>query len=328
MFPRGAGFSLIAVAVCLLAWIDFAPWCLVAAGVEGERVILVWENDAVIGTDRHYTQGARLSYSSRDNALPGWMNSVSRRLPAWGFSKGAEKYGIGLGQEIYTPTDLSSPFVVMKDRPYAAWLYGRLTLERRGTTRGAVPVMEVFHFDLGVVGPEALGEEAQDVAHRTDPRGWSNQLRTEPGLALRYGRTYQFAARDDRTKLGVDFLPSAGASLGNVSTGVSLGSTLRFGYNVPNEFQLHNEPGGSPLGLYAFVGAEGRWVARNIFLDGNTFRHSHSVDKIPFVADFRGGASVVAGPVEFTTSYVLRSPEFFGQRGYHQFGSATMTVRF
>lgn len=33
------------------------------------------------------------------------------------------------------------------------------------------------------------------------------------------------------------------------------------------------------FGWYLFAGVEGRAVARNIFLDGNTFRDSRSVDK-------------------------------------------------
>ena len=43
------------------------------------------------------------------------------------------------------------------------------------------------------------------------------------------------------------------------------------------------------LGLYVFARAEGRAVARNIFLDGNTFGHSQSVDHKWLVADLSVG---------------------------------------
>ena len=112
-----------------------------AGGVEGERVSLLWENDAVVRTDRHYTQGARVSYLSRDNTLPDWLSSVSRGLPAFGMKVGAQKYGLGAGQEIYTPKNLGSAVLVADDRPYAGWLYGRLTLERRGTWPGKVAML-------------------------------------------------------------------------------------------------------------------------------------------------------------------------------------------
>jgi hypothetical protein len=313
---------------CLLLLAGLAPGRVAAGGVEGERVSLLWENDTVVRADRHYTQGARVSYLSKDNALPDWLNSVSRRLPAFGMKIGAQKYGFGAGQEIYTPKNLSSRVLVVDDRPYAAWLYGRLTLERRGTGPGMVPMMDTVHLDLGLVGPEALGEQAQDVAHRNDPRGWNNQLRTEPGIALRCQRSLRFATKDEETGVGFDFLPYAGLGLGNIFTGASLGSTVRFGVNVPNDFALHNDAQAPPLGFYVFAGGEGRWVAHNIFLDGNTFRSSHSVHRIPFVADLRAGAAFVAGPFEFTAAYVLRAPEFYGQHGYDQFGSATVTFKF
>jgi hypothetical protein len=313
---------------CLVLLAGLAPGRAAGAGVEGERVSLLWENDAVVRTDRHYTQGARVSYLSRDNALPDWLKSVSGCLPACGMNIGAQKFGLGAGQEIYTPKNLGSAAVILDDRPYAAWLYGRLTLEQRGTGLGQVPMMDTLHLDLGVVGPEALGEQAQDLAHHVDPRGWDNQLRTEPGIVLRCQRSLRFGIKDEGTGLGADFLPYAGAGLGNIFSGASLGSTARFGFNVPNDFELHSDPQTLPLGLYAFAGAEGRWVAHNLFLDGNTFRESHSVDRIPFVWDFRAGAGIVAGPLEFMASYVLRSPEFFGQHSYDQFGSATVTFKF
>src|SRR5262249_19595676 len=145
-----------------------------------------------------------VSYLSSDDALPDWLNTVSRHLPELGMKIGAQKYGLGAGQEIYTPQNLSSAALVVNDRPYAAWLYGRLTLERRGLGLGTVPMLDTMHVDLGVVGAEALGEEAQDLAHRDKPRGWKNQLRTEPGLALRGTRSLRFATKNEETGLGVD----------------------------------------------------------------------------------------------------------------------------
>jgi hypothetical protein len=37
-------------------------------------------------------------------------------------------------------------------------------------------------------------------------------------------------------------------------------------------------------GLYGFVSLDGRAVARDIFLDGNTFTDSHQIDKKYFVS--------------------------------------------
>ena len=44
---------------------------------------------------------------------------------------------------------------------------------------------------------------------------------------------------------------------------------------------------------YLFAGLEGRAVFRNIFLDGNTFTDSHSVDSKHFVGDIQAGLAGV-----------------------------------
>src|SRR6476646_685891 len=87
-------------------------------GWDGQIVSVKWENDAVDGTDKHYTQGARLDYLSADNRLPRWLKSFSAALPSIGYDVEAQKYGLGVGQEIYTPEDLTNPNLVVNDRPY------------------------------------------------------------------------------------------------------------------------------------------------------------------------------------------------------------------
>src|SRR5882724_3597663 len=101
-------------------------------GWEDRILSLTWENDATFGTDRHYTQGARISYYSSDDALPKWLRRLSDGLPAIGLDVQARKFGLAVGQEIYTPEDLQTASAITTDRPYAGWLYTRLSLQRRG----------------------------------------------------------------------------------------------------------------------------------------------------------------------------------------------------
>src|ERR1051326_6061794 len=54
-------------------------------GWEGRILSVTEENDASGGTDRHYTQGASISYLSRDEALPGWLARGSALLPEVGY---------------------------------------------------------------------------------------------------------------------------------------------------------------------------------------------------------------------------------------------------
>ena len=69
-------------------------------------------------------------------------------------------------------------------------------------------------------------------------------------------------------------------------------------------------------------------VGRNIFLDGNTFADSRSVDKIPVVADFQAGVAVTFQRFRVSYTQDFRSPEFHGQKGFDDFGSLALSLRF
>jgi hypothetical protein len=79
---------------------------------------------------------------------------------------------------------------------------------------------------------------------------------------------------------------------------------------------------------YLFAGGEGRAVARNIFLDGNTFRDSHSIDKNEFIAEFQSGLAASYGRTRLVFTTVLRSPEVEGDDKWNLFGSLTLGIRF
>jgi lipid A 3-O-deacylase len=52
------------------------------------------------------------------------------------------------------------------------------------------------------------------------------------------------------------------------------------------------------------MGGEARAVAHNIFLDGNDFKSSAHVSKIPEVADIVAGLAVFYGHTRFAYTYV------------------------
>src|SRR5690606_21744570 len=79
---------------------------------------------------------------------------------------------------------------------------------------------------------------------------------------------------------------------------------------------------------YLFGGLETRAVARNIFLDGNTFANSHSVDKKPFVADLNAGIALTYGKVRASYALIYRTKEFDDQDKGDLFGTVTLGVRF
>ena len=296
-------------------------------GWEGHSLDLNWENDATRGSDRHYTQGARIRYLSSDEAAPGWLRSLSQSIPTLWFQSSAVKFGVEVGQELYTPQDLETAAPVPNDQPYAGWFYGSFALQRRGPGPGGLLVMEQLRLDLGVIGPESLGEETQKVWHGRDPLGWDNQLETEVGFAVRYDRQYLLRAKS-QTRWTADFIPALNASAGSVDTHLRLGAMTQLGYNIPNRFEAHGRKTEKQFGIYLFVGGGGRFVARNIFLDGNTWRSSQSVDKKFIVGDASMGLTVVLKFLELTASNNYRTLEFKRQKGADSYGSVTLTFKF
>jgi hypothetical protein len=79
---------------------------------------------------------------------------------------------------------------------------------------------------------------------------------------------------------------------------------------------------------YLFAGFEGRAVAHNIFLDGNTFKDSRSVDKEPLVGDLQWGIVLTWRGVRLGYTHVERTREFKTQNGHDKFGSVSISMSF
>ncbi len=160
-----------------------------------------------------------------------------------------------------------------------------------------------------------------------------------------YERKWRFSARDSSRFFGADLIPHAGFSLGNVQTFANAGFTLRLGCHLPSDFGVSTIRGASlPNGpiddddprvtpgrnwsFFVFGGCDGRAVARDIFLDGNTFRDSPSVDKKPFVGDAYYGIGVIMGRWQLVYSQAVRSLEFERQQGKNYYGSIMLSCAF
>lgn len=311
---------------------------------------LYFENDLFAGTDRYYTNGVKLGWTSTDlgkfsdtpYASP--LLPVLDRLPFINGRDYQKNLAFSLGQNIYTPDDTEATQLLTNDRPYAGWLYlGVGIIWKNAEARHSL------NLNLGVVGSYSLAEEAQTTIHRLrgfeSPKGWDNQLHNEFGAVLTYEYTWRWPRHERRVGFDWEFLPHAGLAVGNVQIYANVGGELRVGLNLPDDF---GTAGISPssttstplegnqqsdrlrifdLGAYVFARADGRAVAHNIFLDGNTFGNSPSVTKKPFVADLTLGASVNYRNTKLTYALTYRSAEFDGQKaGGQVFGSVSLSV--
>ena len=139
----------------------------------------------------------------------------------------------------------------------------------------------------------------------------------------------------------VDVVPDVGVTAGNVFTYAEAGGIVRIGQNLNADYgpaRIKPALSGTtwfdpsqlqgPIGWYFFVGGAGRAVARNIFLDGNTFVNSPRVQKEPLVADLSSGLSFFwADRAKLDLVVTWRSKEFVGQSAYDRYGGVNFSVK-
>lgn len=308
----------------------------------GAVLELTEENDWFAGTDRHYTQGFRAVYLGAEQS----RSHVLKDFVTPGMNVNRWRVGFLVGQVVFTPENLLAINALASDRPYAGWLYAGPVLQRRGVTPSAgVPVLETFQLQMGVVGPGSLAKEEQNEAHfvggSEQAEGWHNQLPNEPGLVLKYQRTWRLGPAMPRDWC-TEFLPHVGVSLGNVETSARVGGTFRVGWHVPDDFgvQLIDDAGltdggrysagtNQPFGGYLFFRAEGCAVGWNEFLDGSLFRRGRAyVGSRPFFGDVAGGVVLVFARVDLAFTMVYRAEEFYGQHAEDAFGSVSVSSKF
>jgi hypothetical protein len=319
--------------------------CLVPATLSraAEEPKLPWtanvyfENDRFAGTDSEYTNGMKISLISPDlvsfaesGKLPAWSLHYIYMLPFINDPDPALKHKVefSLGQNMFTPADTFRSDLIVEDRPYAGWTKVAAAFHTKSSER-----MDTIELQLGMVGPSSFAKETQDLVHdlidEQRANGWEHQLKNEPGLAAIYERKWQLDPFFSRETFALDAITHLGCALGNIATYANTGFETRLGWNLPDDFgvSLMRPAGntgfsaGQRPGGYFFVAVNGRAVLRDIFLDGNTFAHSHSVDKKPLVADLAGGAALYLKQFKLTWTQVLRTKEFHGQPDNHSFGS-------
>jgi len=302
-----------------------------------------FSNDLFGGSDAHFTHGTRFSALSPDDFVPEIIEDLGRAAPL--FPDGGKlRVTYSLGQDIFTPSDIAERDLIDDDRPYAGWLYAGIGLVSENGRR-----LDNLELNVGMIGPASLADKVQTEYHKLIdiqvPEGWDNQLHNEPGIVLYYERKWRNILKAEISELpvldnlGIDATPHLGGALGNVYTYAAGGLTLRLGEDLPDDYgppRLRPALPGSDyfrptdwFGWYFFGGAEGRIVARNIFLDGNTFQDSHSVDKYPLVLDLQAGLAISLGErVRLAYTHLWRTREFREQDTPDQFGTLSMSVRF
>lgn len=296
------------------------------------------ENDIISsGSDGHYTNGFELMRSFKPDA-DHWSRRFAEAMPGWEADE-VDNMAYRLGHQLYTPDNIRRAELIEDDRPYAALLFAGMSIfsdDRHDGWRDT----SGLHLDIGIVGPAAGGEKIQRRVHEItdsdEPRGWDNQLRNEPFVNLAYQHRWWLQQR--LAGLEFEYGPSAGFALGNLYTNGSAGFGVRVGQRLARSFSIpavapaqsgslfFDQGGGFAWSLFADV--EGRYMAQNMLLEGNTFKSSHSVDPNEWVGDAKAGIALTWNSWQLAFASVWRTREFRGQDEHDQFGSLTVSTWF
>lgn len=309
---------------------------------------IYFENDLFNGTDSNYTNGVKLSLISpdlsphaHDGQLPRRVMELVHKIPIIAKSTPdyTHKVEFSIGQNMYTPSDTGESEIIENDRPYAGWSYVSTSYHRKNEPKNIMRFMDTVEIQVGVIGPASYAEETQRLVHALrdldQPKGWDNQLKNEPGLVIVFERKWLFQPVDT-DEFGYSAIMHTGAALGNVNTYLNGGLELRLGWNIPRDFGVSLiRPAGSTrleigdsLMIFVFGAVNGKAVARDIFLDGNTFTDSHRVSKNYFVADLAAGLAFNFKRFIITWTQVMRTREFKRQKNEHSFGAVAISYSF
>ncbi|ROR94957.1 hypothetical protein EDC56_3773 [Sinobacterium caligoides] len=298
------------------------------------------ENDVLFQEDGGYTDGVVFSWGYRDQAtldennLPRWIDWLADKAP---LERDGRRYNIdyGFGQGMQTAIDITQEVPPEGDAPYAG-----LLLWQVGLTSYEENIADHAKLSIGIVGPASGAEQTQKFIHELidsdKPEGWDGQLENELVFRVEGSRNWrlQSVAFDNGTEF--DVIGGAGAGVGNLRSDVGAGISVRWGQGLAQSFPLSSlipTRAGDPLapsvgGWQVYAKLAGSWVANEIFIDGNTFKDSASVDIIHGQAYATIGGAVELGQWVLGMTVVRGTDRYETQREATRFGSFNITYEF
>ncbi|HEX6369047.1 MAG TPA: lipid A deacylase LpxR family protein [Longimicrobium sp.] len=276
--------------------------------------------------DYEYSNGLRLAVETEGAGV--WRGLSSTLAPcAAGTAEADAEAGCAsttfeVGQRLYGPRE-DSYEPVTGQRPYAGWLYAAATGRVvDGRTRHSVGI------EAGVTGGPSLGRPVMEAYHRMagfwEPVGWRHQLAFEPAVAVRYGIERRVAEARIGGVRAADVVAQAGASAGNLRTGMQAAARARAGTRLPHPWAARAQ---RAVSAYVTAGAGGEVVAHDLFLDGNTFGGDTRVSRELLVAETTWGVGISARQLSIEYRVQRRSRSYAEEPGGHPYSTIEITWR-
>lgn len=331
-----------------LALLIMGASCQALAGDDPEHgwesVTATWDNDLFTrsNTDRHYTNGVHVRLESRPFAAfdeattPALFLPVLKALPVSSEAFQRRTLAYSFGQKMFTPDDITLATPQPNDLPYAGLLYAAADFNASAPRHA-----DLFRLTLGLVGPWSLAEQTQKAAHKLvgadEPRGWDHQLGNEIVFSALYERRHLLASGKLGGHAAYDLVGIGRGEVGTLNTGAEASIAVVLGESGTNGHRrLQPAVAGNGYlfrndlrqGWFGYLGATGRLTLHNVFLDGNTFRDSPSVDRKPVSGGVFFGLGFAAQGWTASLGWNLESKRFETQEKGVRYGSLTFMYRF
>jgi len=223
-----------------------------------EQIEIKIENDKFLFVDRYYTGGHFLSYkkSVKNNFI---FEKVEDNTILLNFQ---------VGNEIYTPKNLSSFNTADFDRPFAGWLFGSLEVAKLQDASASF-----LTFETGITGNESLSGDLQVWFHEAlgldNFTSWVEEIEFKWlfNVKYRYRRSWNL---NGRSNIQYEVFPAIGTK------DIFLENSIHYFFGNYNDLQNSSRLGSidatSTKEFYGLISIGHRYVAHNTLIQGSIFK--------------------------------------------------------
>jgi len=316
---HSAGTLANVIVICLAILMGFS---VVAEEYNTGSISLSLDNDGLLGTDRGYTNGLFFKFNSNstvditeNSALI--LNTVGNWLPLQANTN--KGWGVTVGQQIWTPTDLTAIFEGENDRPYTGFLFIEANVfEYSAQSANKYSLM------LGAVGPDAFGENSQKSVHSLigspKPMGWGRQIENQTVFNFSYEGQRLLTRAQGWLDKDYDTSLSTRINIGNYQSEIALGSTVRWGNALNESFaSVGAMPGNyidpsvlskSRAGQFYYLALEARYRFQDITIDGARPKHLFDVHTQHWQATVSSGGVYYQESWGLALSVIASTPDY------------------
>lgn len=188
-----------------------------AVAQKPSEIGVITDNDLYtsLENDQYYTNGLELYYRYLGTHK---NDKLAKRITEF-----------RIGQYIYNPQSASAADINVNDRPFAGYLFAEAGVNKFFLNEDVLKM----NFQVGVVGPEAQGEQVQEGLHNLvgykKVQGWQYQIHT--ALGLQANVFYSRKILKSKFKEKIDFHLWGDINAGTIWMGASAGITGRVSLN-------------------------------------------------------------------------------------------------